>query len=86
MNAERQIVDTGEIRAAIAGEIRALRDRQGLSLAELGERAGLKESTLQKIESGKRDVQLPELAAIAEVLNISWLKLLQTVQDSLDRK
>ncbi|WP_268960885.1 helix-turn-helix domain-containing protein [Rhodococcus spongiicola] len=75
-----------EVRTAIAGEIRALRGRRGMSQTELRERAGFSRSTMRRIESGERDVEIAELMAISTALGINAAELLQAVQDSLEGK
>ncbi|ASN72035.1 hypothetical protein 7S2_42 [uncultured Caudovirales phage] len=74
------------MRAAIGGEIRALRGRRGMSQTELRERAGFSRSTMRRIESGERDVEIAELMAIATALGVTAGSLLQAVQDSLQGK
>lgn len=86
MDTARRTFGAEEVRAAIAGEIRALRGRRGMSQAELRDRAGFSRSTLGRIEAGERDVEVAELMAIAAALGVTAAELLQAVQDSLEGK
>lgn len=86
MDAESRSFEAAEVRAAIAGEIRALRGRRGMSQTELRDRAGFSRSTMRRIESAERDVEIAELMAIASALGVTAADLLQAVQDSLEGK
>lgn len=86
MDTGSRTFEADEVRTAIAGEIRALRGRRGISQAELRERAGFSRSTMGRIEAGERDVEIAELMAIAAALGVTAAELLQAVQDSLEGK
>ena len=58
----------------IAAGIRAARTAKGLTQRELGQRVGLPQSHISKIESGAVDLQLSSLVEIARALDLE-LKL-----------
>jgi len=57
-----------------------------MSQTELREQAGFSRSTMRRIESGERDVEIAELMSIASALGVTAAELLQAVQDSLEGK
>ena len=58
--------------------IRELRIKKGLSQMELANRAGVKQSVISYIESGRtKHPRIDTLAAIAKVLGVSVDKLLR---------
>lgn len=66
-------IDPG-LSAALA-ELRAERERQGLSLADVSERTGIDRSTLSKLETGKVcNPTVGTLRSLARALNkrLSW--------------
>lgn len=78
-------MDTNDpTRAAIASEIRAWRGRRGMSQAELIKASGLSRSTIGRIENCEKDVDIPQLRAIAAALNVDWLRILTDAQAALD--
>lgn len=57
--------------------LRKLRERKGLSQAELGKRAGVRQATISSLENGKgRRVDLDVLDRIAKVLGVKATALL----------
>ncbi len=57
--------------------LRELRLQRGLTLQEVGERAGIDVSTLSRLESGKRRLALDHLPRLARALSVSTDELLQ---------
>jgi len=57
--------------------LRELRMQRGMTLQEVGERAGIDVSTLSRLESGKRRLALDHLPRLAEALSVSTDELLQ---------
>lgn len=55
----------------IGSEIRALREKRGLSQRRVAEHAGLSRSSLKAIESGDRYPTLRTLEALAECLQMT---------------
>ena len=55
---------------ALGAEIRAQRARRDWTRAELAERSGISESSIQRFESGQRAVTLANLVAIGEALRV----------------
>jgi transcriptional regulator with XRE-family HTH domain len=55
-------------RIRIGSRLRELREAQGLTTTQLGERCGLTQSTISKVENGKWSVSLDILSKICEAL------------------
>lgn len=55
-------------RLRIGNRLRELREAQGLTTTQLGERCGLTQSTISKVENGKWSVSLDILSKISAVL------------------
>lgn len=55
-------------RLRIGSRLRELREAQGLTTTQLGERCGLTQSTISKVENGKWSVSLDILSKVCEVL------------------
>ncbi|MFE7835101.1 helix-turn-helix domain-containing protein [Streptomyces sp. NPDC057474] len=64
--------------AALAANVRRLREIKGLSLSQLSERAGVAKATLFKIEQGQTNPTLDTLATIANALDVSLTELVAT--------
>jgi transcriptional regulator with XRE-family HTH domain len=60
----------GRLEVAIGRELRALRQQQGLTVADLAQRAGLSGGMLSKIENGQASPSLTTLLALAQALQI----------------
>jgi transcriptional regulator with XRE-family HTH domain len=54
--------------ARIAASLRTLRQRQGLSVAQLAERSGIARATVTKLEAGQGNPTIDTLYALADVL------------------
>ncbi len=54
----------------IGSEIRRLRKRHGLTVAEMAQQAGLSQGMLSKIENGQVAPSLSTLSALAEAMNV----------------
>ncbi len=54
--------------ARIAASLRAIRRRQGLSVAQLAERSGLARATVTKLEAGRGNPTIDTLYALADTL------------------
>lgn len=63
--------------------IRALRVAQGLSLAELAVRAHVSQSTLSRIENGRRRLALDQLVTLARALDTSLDQLVDIATDDV---
>jgi transcriptional regulator with XRE-family HTH domain len=61
----------------VAGNVRALRARAGLTLAELATAAGLGKSTLAQLESGKANPSVETLWALAAALQVPFARLVE---------
>lgn len=55
-------------RIRIGNRLRELRESQGLTTTQLGERCGLTQSTISKVENGKWSVSLDILSKVCEAL------------------
>lgn len=60
----------------IGRNIRHARMSRGLTMKEVGTRAGIKLSTLGRIEQGDRDVSAPAILRLAAALDVSPMALL----------
>ncbi|GAA2439272.1 helix-turn-helix transcriptional regulator [Streptomyces lavendulocolor] len=63
--------------------IRALRVAQGWSLEELATRARVSQSTLSRIENGRRRLALDQLVTLARALDTSLDQLVETAADDV---
>jgi transcriptional regulator with XRE-family HTH domain len=59
------------VEARVRRRLRELRTEQGLTLAQVGERANIDLSTLSRLESGKRRLALDHLPALAAALGVT---------------
>lgn len=66
-----------DIDLLVRRRLRELRVQRGLTLQEVGERAGIDVSTLSRLESGKRRLALDHLPRLARALSVSTDELLQ---------
>lgn len=60
----------------VARELRAARDREGLTQAELAARAQISVNTIGRFETGQREPRLSHLVRIAEALGFNGSRLL----------
>lgn len=63
--------ESGELESLVRKRIRALRLAQGWSLEELAARAQVSQSTLSRIENGRRRLALDQLVTLARALETS---------------
>ncbi|MFD3548511.1 helix-turn-helix domain-containing protein [Streptomyces sp. NPDC058655] len=75
--------DGGELDGLVRQRLRALRVAQGWSLAELAARAHLSQSTLSRIETGRRRLALDQLVTLARALDTSLDQLVETAADDI---
>lgn len=66
-----------DIDLQVRRRLRELRVQRGMTLQEVGERAGIDVSTLSRLESGKRRLALDHLPRLARALSVSTDELLQ---------
>jgi transcriptional regulator with XRE-family HTH domain len=71
------------LESLVRKRIRALRVAQGLSLEELADRAKLSQSTLSRIENGRRRLALDQLVTLARALDTSLDQLVETASDDV---
>lgn len=74
-------VEKGHVGQSVATNVKAVRDRRGLSQQQLAVRLGelgrpMQASAVAKIESGARRVDVDDLAALAVALNVAVARLL----------
>lgn len=67
--------------AVIGHNVRVLRGRRGLSLADLGARAGVSRTTVHEIEGGGSNPRLETLYAIATALSVGLADLIADPED-----
>ncbi|MFE4449233.1 helix-turn-helix domain-containing protein [Streptomyces sp. NPDC056796] len=75
--------DDGELDSLVRKRIRALRVAQGWSLEELAARAHISQSTLSRIENGRRRLALDQLVTLARALDTSLDQLVETASDDV---
>ncbi|MEV2226605.1 helix-turn-helix domain-containing protein [Nocardia vinacea] len=63
-------VETLELEAAIARNVRQLRQQQGLSVGDMAERIGISKAMLSKIENAQTSCSLGTLARLAQGLDV----------------
>lgn len=64
----------------IGGRVRAARQREGMSQAELAQRIGVTRSAVSHLEAGHRDTTVTRLAAIVRVLPVDLSDVFGRVQ------
>lgn len=69
--------DAADLVSVVAENIRALRDRRGLSLSELAQRAGIGKSTLSMLEGGRANPSIETLWAIASALGVPFRHIVE---------
>lgn len=74
----KEMVTSREVSKKLGRAIRYYREAQGVSLAELGDRAGISASYLNRIELGERLApSLPIIKNIADALNVPLEHLIE---------
>ncbi|MEV0161908.1 helix-turn-helix domain-containing protein [Nonomuraea fuscirosea] len=72
-----------DLDSLVRKRIRALRVAQGWSLEELANRARLSQSSLSRIENGRRRLALDQLVTLARALDTSLDQLVETAADDV---
>ncbi|MFF5724212.1 helix-turn-helix domain-containing protein [[Kitasatospora] papulosa] len=72
-----------ELDGLVRKRIRALRVAQGWSLEELATRAHISQSTLSRVENGRRRLALDQLVTLARALDTSLDQLVETASDDV---
>lgn len=75
--------EVGDLDSLVRKRIRALRVAQGWSLAELAARAHLSQSSLSRIENGRRRLALDQLVTLARALDTTLDQLVETDTDDV---
>ncbi|MFG3103606.1 helix-turn-helix domain-containing protein [Streptomyces sp. NPDC048182] len=75
--------DDDDLDALVRKRIRALRLAQGWSLEELAARARISQSTLSRIETGRRRLALDSLVTLARALDTTLDQLVETGADDV---
>jgi transcriptional regulator with XRE-family HTH domain len=75
--------DDGELDSLVRKRIRALRVARGWSLEELAGRAHLSQSTLSRIENGRRRLALDSLVTLARALDTTLDQLVEAASDEV---
>lgn len=65
-----------ELRDVLAKHVRKLRHQQGMTLADLSKRTGLREQYLNRVEKGEHQITLRNLQVLADGLGVSPESLL----------
>ncbi|MFD9290156.1 helix-turn-helix domain-containing protein [Streptomyces sp. NPDC060030] len=72
-----------ELDGLVRKRIRALRVAQGWSLEDLAARAHISQSTLSRIENGRRRLALDQLVTLARALDTTLDQLVETASDDV---
>jgi transcriptional regulator with XRE-family HTH domain len=75
--------EDGELDGLVRRRIRALRVAQGWSLQELAKRAHLSQSSLSRIENGRRRLALDQLVTLARALDTTLDQLVEAADDDV---
>ncbi|TDE37783.1 helix-turn-helix transcriptional regulator [Actinomadura sp. 6K520] len=75
--------EDGSLDGLVRKRLRALRMAQGLSLEELAARVHLSQSSLSRIESGRRRLALDQLVALARALDTTLDQLVENAADDV---
>jgi transcriptional regulator with XRE-family HTH domain len=75
--------EEGALDGLVRKRIRALRVAQGWSLEELALRSRMSQSTLSRIENGRRRLALDQLVTLARALDTSLDQLVETAADDV---
>lgn len=75
--------EDGELDGLVRKRIRALRVAQGWSLEELATRARLSQSSLSRIENGRRRLALDQLVTLARALDTTLDQLVETAAEDV---
>lgn len=73
----------GAFTACIAGEIRGLRAKRGVTQAKLASASGIARSTLTKIESGDYAIDVEQLGKIANALGVDPFSIIAAAEVEL---
>ncbi|MBX7087129.1 MAG: helix-turn-helix domain-containing protein [Leptospirales bacterium] len=65
-----------------ADKVKALREKQGLSQAELAEKAGINPTALSRILGGERDLKPSHARSLADTLGVTVMELLHQTEHS----
>ncbi len=75
--------EDGQLDSLVRKRIRALRVAQGWSLEELATRAHLSQSSLSRIENGRRRLALDQLVTLAHALDTTLDQLVENAADDV---
>lgn len=75
--------EDGQLDSLVRKRIRALRVAQGWSLEELATRADLSQSSLSRIENGRRRLALDQLVTLARALDTTLDQLVENAADEV---
>ncbi len=78
------VAETGNRSLSVAGAIRALRTRAGLSQRQLAQRMNVPRTYVSKIENEKACPTLSSLQRLADALNVTICDLLRNGEPSLE--
>lgn len=80
------MADRGPAVEAFAARLAHLRQRQGLSMRALAERAGMHSSEISRLENVQRDPRLSTMVRLAQALDIPLAGLLLGLQQEAVRR
>ena len=82
---DRHTGDTAIVAAnkAVAAQLRAERARADIKQTELAQRSGLSINTIQRLESGEREMKMSQLFAIASALGVDPGNFIDSAQAAM---
>ncbi|NKU18386.1 helix-turn-helix domain-containing protein [Rhodococcus hoagii] len=72
------------VRDAVANELRARRAYRRISQSQLIKMSGISKSTIERLELGKRDLDIPQLVLLSRALEFDPGEFMRSVQDALE--
>ena len=69
-----------DINEATARALQAARAVKGLTYEEVSEKSGVSVATINRMFGAKRDIKLPQLQAVATVLGVTVVEVLQDAE------
>ncbi|MDF3309804.1 helix-turn-helix transcriptional regulator [Rhodococcus sp. T2V] len=73
-------------RKAVSAELRARRAFRGLTQAQTATVAGLSKSAVERLEKGDRDMDIPQLVALARTLDFDEVEFMKSVHSQLSQQ
>lgn len=72
-------------RMAVSAELRARRAFRNVTQAQAAQTAGLSKRAVERLEKGERDMDIPQLVALARALEFNEVEFMQSVYSTLSK-